>query len=336
MHAAPPNIEERAVTGGESTAINRLLDDVMAGEDRLPLDRFLPDAPVYAQELPRTIRVSFNDLRANEQAHGICLKQGHLERAQLPPTPTQLRPPGMSEELEREDVLHVLYSSLLGDVFSWTTIQHGYIINDVFPVSTHSHELRSSGSARMFDLHTEDAFHDLAGDYLGLRCLRNPSSTPIVLSTVEIAHIPRPSAAVLRQDRFIIGVNPAHLVRKSTRRRPVFFGAHESPYFRVNLNADPQLDEDPEANLAYDSFVAELRGNARPFPLEPGDHLYIDNYRTAHGRGPFQPAYDGTDRWLKRTYVSSSFRRSRSLRGSPTSRLITPEHAATNVADSNV
>jgi alpha-ketoglutarate-dependent taurine dioxygenase len=37
--------------------------------------------------------------------------------------------------------------------------------------------------------------------------------------------------------------------------------------------------------------------------LSDGDVLVIDNDRAVHGRSPFVPRYDGTDRWLKRALV---------------------------------
>jgi L-asparagine oxygenase len=37
--------------------------------------------------------------------------------------------------------------------------------------------------------------------------------------------------------------------------------------------------------------------------LQSGDILVIDNRRAVHGRTPFNPRYDGTDRWLKRALV---------------------------------
>jgi len=37
--------------------------------------------------------------------------------------------------------------------------------------------------------------------------------------------------------------------------------------------------------------------------LETGDLLVIDNNKTIHGRKPFQPKYDGTDRWVQRMLV---------------------------------
>ena len=40
--------------------------------------------------------------------------------------------------------------------------------------------------------------------------------------------------------------------------------------------------------------------------LDDGDLLVIDNDRAVHGRTPFTPHYDGTDRWLKRALVVTS------------------------------
>jgi alpha-ketoglutarate-dependent taurine dioxygenase len=40
--------------------------------------------------------------------------------------------------------------------------------------------------------------------------------------------------------------------------------------------------------------------------LQAGDVLVIDNERAVHGRTPFVPRYDGTDRWLKRALVVTS------------------------------
>jgi L-asparagine oxygenase len=37
--------------------------------------------------------------------------------------------------------------------------------------------------------------------------------------------------------------------------------------------------------------------------LKTGDLLVIDNRNTIHGRKPFQPRYDGTDRWVQRVLV---------------------------------
>ena len=35
-------------------------------------------------------------------------------------------------------------------------------------------------------------------------------------------------------------------------------------------------------------------------PLEAGDLLILKNNRTLHGRSPYSPRYDDTDRWVQR------------------------------------
>jgi L-asparagine oxygenase len=37
--------------------------------------------------------------------------------------------------------------------------------------------------------------------------------------------------------------------------------------------------------------------------LEAGDLLVVDNTVAVHGRSSFTPRFDGTDRWLQRTFV---------------------------------
>ena len=37
--------------------------------------------------------------------------------------------------------------------------------------------------------------------------------------------------------------------------------------------------------------------------LEAGDLLVVDNNVAVHGRTPYSPRFDGTDRWLQRTFV---------------------------------
>ena len=73
------------------------------------------------------------------------------------------------------------------------------------------------------------------------------------------------------------------------------------------LRYDPAytpLDTAPERyRRAYGSLSTELARNARTVSLRAGEVLVIDNDVIVHGRVPFTPRYDGTDRWLKRINV---------------------------------
>ena len=51
--------------------------------------------------------------------------------------------------------------------------------------------------------------------------------------------------------------------------------------------------------------------------LEPGDLLVIDNNVAVHGRTPFVARFDGTDRWLQRTFVVADLAPSAADRDGP-------------------
>jgi hypothetical protein len=59
------------------------------------------------------------------------------------------------------------------------------------------------------------------------------------------------------------------------------------------------------ANALAELHVAVKRAT-KQVVLADGDLLVIDNDRAVHGRTPFIPRYDGTDRWLKRALVVTS------------------------------
>ncbi|MFI1226893.1 MULTISPECIES: TauD/TfdA family dioxygenase [unclassified Streptomyces] len=70
----------------------------------------------------------------------------------------------------------------------------------------------------------------------------------------------------------------------------------------------------PRAAAALTEFGRACEVTARTLRLTPGDLVVIDNRVTVHGRTAFQPRYDGADRWLQRTYVTTDLRRSRDHR----------------------
>ena len=62
--------------------------------------------------------------------------------------------------------------------------------------------------------------------------------------------------------------------------------------------------------------------NIQEVPLQPGDCIFIDNYRVVHGRNAFKARYDGTDRWLKRINLTRDLRKSQGSRGGCEMRVI--------------
>jgi hypothetical protein len=306
----------------ETQAINSLLDSIFSESSTVSLDDFLPQAAVIASGLPKRVRQFFYEFKLFEPSIGVCVKNNPIDDVKIGPTPDRIPEKMAHSPLSREEAIHILYGSLLGEIFTWSSIQNGNIINEIVPIRENENKPISSGSANVFDLHTEDAFHPYMGDYLGLMCLRNPSNTPTVISYINGDDIGEDIKEILSEPRFVVSANIAHRVDKVTNRVPILFGNIDSPYMRINLNAQSEVDNDKEAKHALKILVDVLRRNAVPVILETGDCFYLDNFRAVHGREAYTPRYDGKDRWLKRIYITRDLRKSRSLRDKAESRII--------------
>jgi alpha-ketoglutarate-dependent taurine dioxygenase len=79
---------------------------------------------------------------------------------------------------------------------------------------------------------------------------------------------------------------------------------------RIDLDVIAAADDDDKAAEAAVQTITRLLHDGRErLVLAPGDAVFIDNYRVVHGRDPFFPCYDGSDRWLKRLNLSRDLRR---------------------------
>ena len=84
----------------------------------------------------------------------------------------------------------------------------------------------------------------------------------------------------------------------------------DSPFMRKALERMLLAAEDiqvvgtaRDGQEALDELARLVRENATAVTLEAGDLLVVDNDLAVHGRTPFTPRFDGTDRWLQRTFV---------------------------------
>jgi L-asparagine oxygenase len=304
--------------------IENLLSEIMKGRRRVDLGWLLRRSTVDAHELPRRVREVVFEFKMERLGHLLIVQGYPINETVIGATPTRHLGPGRRETADRYEILHILFASLLGEPFTWTTIQNGYLINDVMPVFDHRNIIASSGSDLLFDLHTEDAFHLCAGDYLGLMCLRNPNRAKTIFSSVEVTDLPVEVVSALFEPRFIVGANVAQDVPQITKGSPIFFGNRQYPYIRVNLNGTVPVPGDEGASRAFKQLKKVLTRKSRKVCFQSGDLVYIDNYRVVHGREPFPPKFDGRDRWLKRLYITSAFRNSARFRKAPFGRVLTP------------
>jgi hypothetical protein len=103
---------------------------------------------------------------------------------------------------------------------------------------------------------------------------------------------------------------------------PVLYGHRNAPYMAVDPYYMRVPENDKKAQNALNALTQAIDEQLQDIVLSPGDCLYIDNYRSVHGRKAFKPRYDGTDRWLKRINLTRDLRKSRASRADSTSRVI--------------
>lgn len=296
---------------------------------------------IKAHELPIDLRRFLVDFRQNELSAGCIVSGLPVDDNGLGPTPVAyFRGEHVDSKTRREELWLVLCGSLLGDVFGWATQQGGLIVHDVYPVP--GCEDRQIGSSSSSDLwwHTEDAFHPMRADYVGLLALRNADHAATTIASVADIDIGDAHKSILMEERFLIAADDSHVAGlqdlgmqpdshrhvdrtwQSCRPTAVLTGAWESPYLTLDpfyMNVRPG---DFDARRALDALIDALDACLRDVVLGPGELLLIDNFRAVHGRRPFVARYDGTDRWLKRINVTCDLRKSRGWRAGPMCRVI--------------
>lgn len=332
------------LTPEEVVEIRSLLENLRTRWTSIQEGDFHNQAPLFAHQLPLRVRRHLNHFRLSEPEE-ICLISGWpVDQERIGPTPTHWRSKPQPSPTLAEEMLLVLFGSLLGDTIGWSTQQDGYLVHDVSPIQGHEKEQLGSGSEELLWWHTEDAFHPYRGDYIGLLCLRNPDRVATTLLPISKLDLRPEVAEPLFREVFTIRPDESHLTKNNSRVRTedpylarsyrrietmntrppkisVLFGDPQHPYMRLDpFFMDPS--EDREAWAVLLQLQKEIDTKLEDAVLGPGDFIFIDNFRAVHGRKPFRARYDGNDRWLKRINITRDLRRSRDARRAPDDRVI--------------
>jgi Fe(II)/alpha-ketoglutarate-dependent arginine beta-hydroxylase len=332
--------------------LHRLSEQFSTAEDSI----FLHNASVIAHELPLRIRQLFNDFRLKEDDDAIaCIISGYpINNSKIGLTPLNRNSKNDSYSTLEEQMLFVLFGTLLGDLIAWATQQAGHVIHDISPVKGQECEQTGSSSKQELFFHTEDAFHDYRADYLGIMCLRNNNvqAATTIASRKVLKRLPVDVIRILFEPRFIIRpdasqfekhkfvqnneLNEANfetfLINSEARINQmnanpepiaILFGNKANPYIRVDC-ANYMDALDSEAEEAIKIFTNEFNDALSKIALKAGEICFVDNFRAVHGRTPFKyiPKYDGSDRWMKRINVVRDLRKSQEMRMTSTSRII--------------
>lgn len=305
--------------------IDELLCELMERYDS-PCDKqFLQEARIHATRLPAPVISSLNRFRMLEDHDGTLLIRGfRVNEPQMGFTPEKVGKEIDERSAAREGFFLMLLASFLGDPMGWANQRDGALLNNVLPLKSHEAEQLSTGSIADLDWHSEEAFHPFRSDFLALMCLRNPDAIPTIVGSIQDVVIPDEIRNILFEPRFVFHTdkNFQKDANEEPTPDPVLFGDHASPYVRIDPSFMSAVEGDNEAAAALKYITSEFSAALRSVALEPGDILFMDNYRVVHGRKGFKPRFDGYDRWLKRINITLDIRKSRAKRKSQTSHVI--------------
>lgn len=340
------------ISNHEKKLVSKLTESILKKEVSFNFDDvcFLKNLPVVASQLPEGIISFLNEFKYNPPEEGYCIvSTGGIDTRTLGPTPGHWDLTTNNDTCNDAVMAMCLCATVLGDIFGWQTQQDGRVVHDILPIKKHEDDQLGCGSREELTWHTEDAFHELRGDYLIMMCLRNNEQIPTTLCKPDYSQLSKQQIDELFKKQFIIKPDNSHKPVNSSRdhqaslneenvevsraydsmmardSKPqeigVLFGNRNDPCLRI----DPYFMEQPktlEAQEALAAMVDLVSSSLVEVALNPGDILVVDNYEVVHGRRPFKARYDGEDRWYKRINVIRDIRRCHEVLETKLSRVI--------------
>ncbi|GAA2152056.1 clavaminate synthase family protein [Kitasatospora kazusensis] len=269
------------------------------------------------EALPLPLRRGVRRFRRHSGPHGTLVIGGlPVDQAALPPTPAV--PGSVQRRAAVPAALLTMVACGLGEPLAYLAEKSGALVQDVVPVPGQETFHGNAGSVPL-SFHTENGFHPHPPDYVVFLCLRADHDRVAGMRVAGLRQaLPLVTAAgrqVLFAPEFVTTPPPSFglgAADPDAEPRPVLSGAADDPDIRMAQLVTTPLT--PRAGAALAEFGRACEATARTLRLTPGDLVILDNRVTVHGRTAFQPRYDGADRWLQRTYVTTDLRRSRDHR----------------------
>ncbi len=305
----------------ESSERERLIE--LAGEllTVSPTDSpelFCRQAHRAARRLPDRLEELLTDFAGRGSETGTMLLDG-LAVEQPPPTPPDNRSHlGESTLLAR---VQAIVNHACGEMVAYEAEGHGRLYQDMVPNRALAQSQTSLGSRVELELHTEQAFSKLRPDVLCLACLRgHPDAQTYVLPAhALLEHLNPFERKLLRQPLWMTGVDGSfkqdgHEFIEGDERGPLAIvgGAEDDPTIVFDQDLMRGVDEQAQAMIAR--IVEVYRAERRSVTLRPGQILLLDNVRAVHGRSPFKPNFDGSDRFIIRSFAIRDLVRTRYAR----------------------
>jgi L-asparagine oxygenase len=307
-----PDVVE--LTAGERVALMALAEELTASPTDSP-ELFCRQAHRAARQLPERLVELLADFAYRGSDTGTLLLN-RLPVQAPPPTPPDNRSHlGEATQLAR---MQAIINHSCGQMVAYEAEGHGRLYQDMVPNRALALSQTSLGSGVELELHTEQAFSKLRPDVLSLACLRgHPDAKTYVLPAhALLEHMTPFERKMLRRELWMTGVDGSfklggHEFIEGDERGPlaIIAGAEDDPTIVFDQDLMSGLTDEAHAMIARVVDVYQAQRFA--VTLEPGQMLLVDNVRAVHGRSPFTPNFDGSDRFISRSFAIRDLVRTR-------------------------
>jgi L-asparagine oxygenase len=293
-----PHAEPFVVTGGDwatSDIPNAPIEDA----------RFVSAVGHNGRNLPINVHNALTDFADDAGvAGGLLIRNVPIGIVPLTPdSPTAHVDKDMVSEFNLLTV-----ARLIGQPVGYLPEHGGSIVQNILPVKAASERQVSTSSKVTLMFHTEAAFHPYRPRYLVLLCLRGDRDHQARTTLASIREVgpllDDRTRTTLFEPRFRTAVDESYVGTRSTRlgpETPVLSGRWDSP--SMVFDVDLMQGTDAEATAALTTLAEAIAAHHTGVVLEAGDLLVVDNDVAVHGRTAFVPRFDGTDRWLQRSFA---------------------------------
>jgi len=194
----------------------------------------------------------------------------------------------------------------LGYAISYRQEQQGRLVQNIVPVHKTEFQQISTSSKVELALHTETAFHPYKPDYVLLLCLRGDPNAVTTYADLNdiISELDKKTIDDLQKTWYLTGVDDSfRTLGEPYREFQLSVLTKNKDGYSMSYDEALMRGMNQRAETALKNLSTAIKKCTREIVLETGDLLVIDNNTTIHGRKPFQPKYDGTDRWVQRLLV---------------------------------
>ena len=264
-------------------------------------------------EIPERIKNTLISFKKNGSKDGILLLNINLQNnIFLYPTPkSNQHNIGEKTNLSK---IQALFMCIMGELVSYEAESNGSLFQDIIPLESMLDNQTSTGSKFELEIHTEQAFSKLRPDILSLACLRSDENALTYILPIDciINNMTNYELELLKKPLWKIGVdlsfkmNCDKFIDGDIRGPiPIIYGTIKDPC--LVFDQDLMIGINEEAEQLKKEIIDIYYKYRLSHVLKPGQIIFIDNRRAVHGRSSFKPKYNGTDRFIIRSFVTLDY-----------------------------